>query len=329
MSGFGEFRNGADLLRTLAPILVVLVMIFAGFMLLSFPFGAYAFYNGNLSAASSEPLIANIPVFVVGLPIDFPVRMTFADLFAALWIIYLALFVIAVNGPNTSLWRTLKGLGSGPLKISDNGILIATVAFTSVTLLTSLIERVQSTVGVGSGALPETDPMQTFVGIALAPFTEEIGFRVSTIGLVAVTVLLGRANFAYALKALWHPEKYLGIPSPRRNAILTMIYGVAIISGLMFGLAHILFGAGWQIGKFTTSSVAGIALGFVYIKAGLPAAVLMHWSFNYYRSSYYYFELAIGGTNIQDGMEYLLVIIGAISMAYLVLSRVTRSSTSL
>ena len=329
MSGFGEFRNGADLLRTLAPILVVLVIIFAGFMLLSFPFGAYAFYNGNLSAASSEPLIANIPVFVVGLPIDFPVRMTFADLFAALWIIYLALFVIALNGPNTSLWRTLKGLGSGPLRISDNGILIATVAFTSVTLLTSLIERVQSTVGVGSGALPETDPMQTFVGIALAPFTEEIGFRVSTIGLVAVTVLLGRANFAYALKALWHPEKYLGIPSPRRNAILTMIYGVAIISGLMFGLAHILFGAGWQVGKFTTSSVAGIALGFVYIKAGLPAAVLMHWSFNYYRSSYYYFELAIGGTNIQDGMEYLLVIIGAISMAYLVLSRVTRSSTSL
>jgi len=329
LSGFGGSRNGAGLQRTLAAILVVLVIIFAGFMLLSFPLGAYAFYNGNLSTASSEPVIANIPVFVVGLPIDFPVRMTFADLFATLWVIYLALFVIALNGPSTSLWRTLKGLSHSSLKISGNGILIATVAFTSVTLLTSVIEMLQSTVGVRSGALPETDPMQTFVGIALAPITEEIGFRVSTIGLVAVTVLLGRANFAYALKALWHPERYLGIPSPRRNAVLTMIYAVAIISGLMFGLAHILFGAGWQIGKFTTSSIAGIALGLVYIKAGLPAAVLMHWSFNYYRSSYYYFEQAIGGTYIQDGMEYLLVIIGAMSMAYLVLSRVTKSSTSL
>jgi len=329
LSGFGGSRNGAGLQRTLAAILVVLVIIFAGFMLLSFPLGAYAFYNGNLSTASSEPVIANIPVFVVGLPIDFPVRMTFADLFATLWVIYLALFVIALNGPSTSLWRTLKGLSHSSLKISGNGILIATVAFTSVTLLTSVIEMLQSTVGVGSGALPETDPMQTFVGIALAPITEEIGFRVSTIGLVAVTVLLGRANFAYALKALWHPERYLGIPSPRRNTVLTMIYAVAIISGLMFGLAHILFGAGWQIGKFTTSSIAGIALGLVYIKAGLPAAVLMHWSFNYYRSSYYYFEQAIGGTYIQDGMEYLLVIIGAMSMAYLVLSRVTKSSTSL
>jgi len=326
LNELGESKNGADLRRTLTTILVVLVIIFAGFMLLSFPLGAYAFYNGNLSTSSSEPLIANIPVFVVGLPIDFPVRMTFSDLFAALWVLYLALFVVALNGPNAPLWRTLKGITSGSFKISDNGILTATVAFTSVTLLTSLIESLQSTVGVRSGALPEVDPMQTFVGIALAPITEEIGFRVSTIGLVAVTVLLGRANFAYALKALWHPEKYLGIPSSRKSAVLTMVYATAIISGLMFGLAHILFGAGWQIGKFTTSSIAGIALGLVYIKTGLPAAVLTHWSFNYYRSSYYYFEQAVGGTYLQEGMEYLLVIIGAMSMAYIALARVKRPS---
>jgi len=328
---FGSGRNNADLQRTLASILVVLGIIFAGFMLLSFPLGAYAFYNGNLSTSSSEPVIANIPVFVVGLPIDFPVRMTFADLFAALWVLYLALFVIALNGPNKSLWRTLKGLkSSDSFKISDNGLLVAIVAFTSVTLLTTLVEKLQSTVGVGSGALPEVDPMQTFVGIALAPITEEIGFRVSTIGLVAVTVLLGRSNFAYALKALWHPERYLGISSRRKNAVLKLIYAVAIISGLMFGLAHILFGAGWQSGKFTTSSIAGIALGLVYIKAGFPAAVLMHWSFNYYRSSYFYFEQSVGGTFIQDVMEYLLVITGAMSIAYLAFSRITsKPSTSL
>ena len=331
MSELGSGRNHADLQRTLAAILVVLATIFAGFMLLSFPLGAYAFYNGNLSTSSSEPVIANIPVFVVGLPIDFPVRMTFADLFAALWVIYLALFVIALNGPKTSLWRTLRGLKSSTsLKISHNGILIAIVGFTSVTLLTSLIENLQSTVGVGSGALPEADPMQTFVGIALAPITEEIGFRVSMIGLVAVTVLLGKSDLAYALRALWHPERYLGIPSRRKNAVLTLIYAAAIISGLMFGLAHILFGAGWQIGKFTTSSIAGIALGLVYIKAGLPAAVLMHWSFNYYRSSYFYFEQAVGVTYIQDGMEFLLVIIGALSMVYLAFSQIaSRASNSL
>lgn len=321
MSEPSSSNKNSDIMNGLGAILLVLVVIFAGLMLLSFPLGAYAFYNGNLSTSSSEPFISKIPIFVVGLPIDLPARTTFADLFAVLWVIYLVLFVIAINGPHASLPQILKRSGSQGVRFSDNAIVATIMTFTSVTLLTSLIERLQTSVGVASGSLPESDPLQTFAGIALAPLTEEIGFRVSTIGLIAFTVLLGRADFGYALKALWHPERYLGIPSRGRNATLPMIYIIAIISGLLFGLAHILFGAGWQIGKFTTSSIAGIALGLLYIKVGLPAAVLMHWSFNYYRSSYYYFELAVGETFLREGMEIMLVMIGAMSLLYYALSR--------
>lgn len=318
-----------ELLKSFSAALLVLMIIFVGFLFLSFPLGAYAFYNGNLSTSSIEPIIKDIPIFVVGLPLDFPARTSFGDLFAFLWSIYLILFVIALNGPYLSLPEVFRKLSKGKtLKVSENAIVATILTFTSVTLITGIIERLQTNVGISSGSLPEVDPLQTFTGIALAPITEEIGFRVSTIGLIAFVMLLGKANLTYALKAFWHPERYLGNPVLGRTRNLQMIYAVTILSGVLFGLAHILFGAGWQVGKFTTSSIAGIALGLLYVKVGLPAAVLMHWSFNYYRSSYYYFEQAVGNIMIQQIMEILLIVIGAMSIAYLVLARASMRAIS-
>ncbi len=328
----GEDNNShklEDLRKSFSTTLLVLILIFAGFLFLSFPLGSYAFYNGNLSTSSAEPIIRDIPVFVVGLPIELPARMTFSDLFAVLWIIHLIFFVIAINGPYSSLWQVIKKLPKGGIvRMYDNGVTSMVATFTSVALVTSIIERFQTTVGIASGSLPETDPIQTFTGIALAPLTEEIGFRVSTIGLIAFTMLLGRYQLRYALKAFWHPGRYLNYPSNRGNRSMYTIYAVAIISGILFGLAHILFGAGWQVGKFTTSSIAGIMLGILYIRVGLPAAVLMHWAFNYFRSSYYYFGQVIDGVMVQQGMEVLLVVIGAMSLGYAILTRAaTKSST--
>lgn len=330
MSDDNRSHEFADLRKGFSKTLLILIVIFAGFLFLSFPLGSYAFYNGNLSTSSTEPIIRDIPVFVVGLPMELPVRMTFSDLFAVLWIAHLILFVISINGPYLSLWQVIKKLPKGGIaRIYDNGVTAMVATFTSVALVTSIIERLQTTVGIPSGSLPETDPIQTFTGIALAPLTEEIGFRVSTIGLIAFTMLLGRYQLSHAVKAFWHPGRYLSYPSDNRSKSMYTIYAAAIISGLLFGLAHILFGAGWQVGKFTTSSIAGITLGILYIRVGLPAAVLMHWAFNYLRSSYYYFAQAIDGVVVQQGMEVLIVVIGAMSLGYVILTRsTTRSSTS-
>jgi len=49
-----------------------------------------------------------------------------------------------------------------------------------------------------------------------------------------------------------------------------------------FGAAHYLYGGGWEIGKISTAMLSGLALGYVYLRYGAYAPVLLHWFFNYY-----------------------------------------------
>jgi hypothetical protein len=90
------------------------------------------------------------------------------------------------------------------------------------------------------------------------------------------------------------------------------------MGGAMFGYAHIAFGAGWEIGKVTTSSLAGIILGLIYFFYGFPGAVLLHWSFNYFLDSFYYFDLGI-----ESGLSYLAdfvtIIVGLASILFLLI----------
>jgi len=47
-------------------------------------------------------------------------------------------------------------------------------------------------------------------------------------------------------------------------------------------LAHYLTGGGWEIGKITSASVVGLAMGLTYLLYGVQAPILLHWFFNYY-----------------------------------------------
>ena len=113
-------------------------------------------------------------------------------------------------------------------------------------------------------------------------------------------------------KILWHPARHF----LWTRSDMSILYLIVFISGLLFGLAHIAFGAGWEIGKVTTSSIVGIILGFIYVNYGFPGAVLLHWSFNYFLGSFYYFEKIVGESFLPYFADFVIVMTGIWSMIF-------------
>ena len=95
-----------------------------------------------------------------------------------------------------------------------------------------------------------------------------------------------------------------------------------VLTSGAFGAAHYLYGGGWEIGKISTAMVSGLALGYVYLRYGAYAPVLLHWFFNYYFGA---FDLASqlkmpGGGTLATGIDLLSFGAGTIFAAGLVVT---------
>ena len=104
--------------------------------------------------------------------------------------------------------------------------------------------------------------------LANASFYEEIVVRVLLIGLPLAIFYLIRD------KRVDLPRMLFG----RFERLDTAFWVLAIISSIMFGVAHV---GAWTWYKAIPTAVSGIAFAWLYGKYGLPAAVLLHYTFDY------------------------------------------------
>ena len=72
-----------------------------------------------------------------------------------------------------------------------------------------------------------------------------------------------------------------------------MLYAIAIIIGIYFGIAHIIYSSNWLAGKAIIASFLGIIIGLVDIHYGFGMSILLHWSFNYLLYVYVYYDSQI------------------------------------
>ncbi len=220
-------------------------------------------------------LFATLITFVV------PINFNLGQLFIFLWIVYALMFAVALNGPLRSILGAMREAASkGVGAVFDNSLFAMFAIFPVVLWGTILLELVQAASGVSTGQLPTTDPLLQYVELTIAPLREEIGFRVIPIGVVTFLIIVSKGRWKDGIMALWHPSKYLKkVDSPiQYKQHLPIMYLLIAISATIFGLAHVLLGAGWGIGKISEAAGAGVALGALYYKYGLPSAVLLHWS---------------------------------------------------
>ncbi|MEM2338746.1 MAG: CPBP family intramembrane glutamic endopeptidase, partial [Nitrososphaerales archaeon] len=302
----------------LSTIFVLSISFIIALMLFSFIIGVYIIFFTKEGILMSKNLINTPYILIAGLPIPIPISITIGTLFTFSWIIYLIFFIIALKEPRNFI-EVLKVIRKeGPKAILDNTIFTVTSIFTILVITTLIIQYLQESSGIPTGSMPETEPILMFVSISIAPLIEEIGFRLSLIGLLAAYLAFMAHKSTYSFYALWHPKnclkKVIGNNLSKEMGILNIMI---ILSSVFFGMAHITYGAGWGIGKVTQAALAGIALGWLYLHYGFPATVLLHWAFNYFTSAYHYFNKIVHIIYLTDLTSISIIFTGM--LGYLVI----------
>lgn len=308
------------------------VSVIFGIMILSFPLGAYIVFNSNMGDDINFQFPMNgLDFFIGGISYKLPISFQLGDVFIIAWSIYLILFSISFVGPKGSLTTTLsRVMAEGWRNLKDNGLTNMITWFTILILFSVAIDFVQEGFGVNIEPPQSQNNLIRFFQIAVAPLTEESGFRVLLIGIPLFLIFSQRASWKFFFKSLWRPSAHLHIKDYKK------VMALIITVGIFFGAAHIISGTPWSPGKFAQATVAGIIIGWVYVRYGLGPAILIHWSTNYFIYSYLFFISAIGQIPISDEtanpfsntLEQLLVITGAIAISIKILNYVISKQES-
>jgi hypothetical protein len=223
-------------------------------------------------AGYSQPLpIEYLTIFIFILPINIPLY-TNTDLLAISLIILYTLFAI---------YDIIR-------KIDNRRPIVEMFLLSSMIFTISVgIEYIQDLIGVKTGYPKASNDYLYFVSAIVAPFTEEIGFRLTVIGLASIIIYkliptLEKKKIKDYLKAFFHPCSIFS----ENYVAMKMLYWIVIITSIFFGFAHLI--GGWGIGKVTLAIIAGLLLGYLFVKYGFTTSVLAHAYFNIYLLALYF-----------------------------------------
>lgn len=299
------------------------VSVVFGIMVLSFPMGAYLVFNSDLGDSINFQYPLNgLNFFLGGIGYTLPISFQLGDAFIIAWSVYVILFSISFVGPFASLTTTLSSIMSDGWKgIKENG-LVNTITWFSILIFFSVaIDFVQQSFGVKIESPQSQNGLIQFFQLTAAPLTEELGFRVLLIGIPLFLIFSYRTSWKLFFQSMWKPAAYLDITNYRK------VMAIVITVGIFFGAAHVISGTPWSPGKITQAAIAGIVIGWVYVRHGLGPAILIHWGANYFIYSYLFFISTLGQIPMSDEisnpfsnmLEQLLVVTGAIAIAIKVL----------
>lgn len=283
---------------------LVLAVFFTISYVVSLALGPVLFFSTPDGLNVAARRIHEVPVdLFMTITIPIPLGVSFGALFAGIWLV----FVICLTFAGLSrggLLRSARDVFAKSLSLAKANFLITMpLAATSLLYTTVLIQQFQETQGVQTGGLsfpPVTSPYVILLELAFAPLREEFAFRITSIGIPLAIFLLfvyrsdpkvsGLKNKAkFILLTMASPERAkskLGYRNVGANGFLRGIspleWALILLTATVFGLAHYLLGGGWQVGKISTSFLAGLVFGIMYVTYGAYAPILLHWFFNYY-----------------------------------------------
>lgn len=308
-----------------------LVSVIFGIMILSFPIGLYVMFNSDLGKEINYQYpVSGLDLFFGGIGYKVPISFEIGDAFIAAWAAFMILFSVSCFGPEDSLLKTLSNMMSRGWRGLRGNALVNMVTWFSILIVASVaIEAVQQAFGVKIEAPPSGNDLVRYFQLGISPLTEEAGFRVLLIGIPLFLMYSHSASWKAFFRSLWRPSRYLGIERYNRPMILI------ITIGLLFGVAHIVSGTPWSPGKVTQATLAGVIIGWVYVRYGFAPAVLIHWATNYFVFSYLFFISNISQNPASDmsnpfsnTLEAVLVCTGIIAIAIKVLARIESRKAS-
>jgi membrane protease YdiL (CAAX protease family) len=288
-------------------------------MILSFVLGPYVIFNTDIGQ-QLEGQLQEYYMFIIGFLLALPFEAVIQQQFIFEWVIYISIFTILAFTGKESLIKALRKSYKEDVTQLFNNNLLATISIFSITiLLVYVIDIFQNQIGIPTGSLPETNPAKLLAYASHAPISEEIGFRLSIIGLFSLIIVQG---WRFKIPII----EYLIAPIPtlrnstnitdKKNELTKLFLPLIISSGLLFGFAHITPGSTWEIGKLSEATVAGIMFGIAYSYYGIGATILAHWGFNYYSNAIYIFEDQVSNFGISAFVDNNVLALGSIFILY-------------
>ena len=291
------------------------MLTFVSFLLfLSFPLGLIVFFSERFMGSLIFTPVGLMPIFFGGIPQLININIFSVSVFAFFWLIYLLFFLSLSKNPS-SFYMSLKLIRSPEDdRFLDNNLLFISYCFSLLTTFLFFLNYLQRNIGIPIGELPETNIVTDYVLLTIAPIVEEIGFRVTIIGLLAVIFLSKEKDLRIVFKSLWRPSDVIDV-----NLYKSLLRLLIIFSSLLFGWSHYAYGSGWDLGKISIATFAGLVLGFIYVYRGVIPAIMLHWAFNYYNGTLYYFEKLFNYASfvwIPDGIVFVCGFISLIIFIY-------------
>ncbi len=202
-----------------------------------------------------------------------PVVVTFLTLSGPALLLYYFLLIIAIL--ISCAWVLFVGAGQFRKELSmtaesrKHSAIFATFGLLFATLFFSVL--VALIANPSTDELPEEGTLADMLfSLANASVWEELIVRVLLIGLPMIFVDLIRGK----MQNRWHSYilggKFgIGIPE----------VALVLISAAIFGMAH--YASGWGAWKIIPTTVGGIAFGYLYLRYGIAASIVMHFSTDY------------------------------------------------
>jgi len=324
---------------------VGIIVFTVAMMLVSFPVGLYTVFGAHLSNNyTSSTTVSALNLDFVFANVEMPVVGNLGSLFFVFSAIYLGFLLLAAR-QGAGLLKALRASASEGYDALFKNPLTATLVLLGVTsLVTVLVDNLQANAGVATGSLTG-DPFSLLVNFTLAPLLEEITFRLIMIGvpvLILSLIMFRELSPLKAAKALWRPSSVWDVDedegdvtvrsfeetspsmfpdsptdSLKVRAIRPVVYVFLVLSAFIFGYAHYASGVGWGPGKVSEAALAGLALGYLYVKYGFQTSVLMHWSINYVGSVFSFFAQAVFGVPWNSNAGSFLDVIPTLDIVFL------------
>jgi len=317
-------ENSNRILQFFGIPFAALQSVILGLLLVSFPMGIYIVFESEIGDdINYEYPLTHLDFFKNTELYQVPFDINIGDAFVILWIFYAVLFAIAFLGPKREFLKSLSPIISfGKFNTTSNYMIGITKWFSILVVISALINFIQEAFGIVTVPPLDSNHLIQFFYVSLAPLIEEFGFRLILIGIPLFALYSHKSSIRYFIKCMWTPSS-LHISNPKKALVLIVLVGI------FFGFAHIAFDESWSDGKFAQAAASGTVLGWVYLRYGFIASILIHWAMNYFIFSYANFISQLNNISLQESfshslmssLEILLLLSGIVSISILFLNR--------
>jgi hypothetical protein len=218
-----------------------------------------------------------------------------------------------------TLFSSLKGLRA-PSRGNDSTLFMVAQMFLAIFFFDIVYIILVYSGGADPAAPPfeEYEQWENLYGFLNASVWEEIAGRVFLIGIPFIFIrflvsIRDGTTDRYLAKKKKTSKKILRYLWGGHGKFTPVVVGLITFSSLMFGFAHL---SGWDMWKILPTAVSGFGFGYLYVKKGLHAAILLHFMFDYLGMAQDYLPQTSGVETALLLLAWLWVMVGAIYFIY-------------